>query len=619
MASLLVPVRVFHWSRILDECIWTSTNCRAVTRIWARRNNAKSEFAKRWSNTSPSHMQRMLSRIAIKPKWKCFKNRIVCWKVVVLRLIFCISSTDLRRWRLDQQRMIGELKFQQDQQVLHQQMANLEALKEHQVDPSNTHLGWRSTISRLDGSGRQTTTAIGHRSSPCHGVDSSPQSWWTAEIEQHQPCRVGSELHLVVSSGSPNSSQTLTDRVSTRSDLMLVNMEERARQRNALKNEREAKRRAIEEEKLTRVQRKRESERENTTIGMVDCLLVEMMDEKIRQEEEEKRMRAEEAREKRRLEKERELERKHFDERMRVLGEKADVHCRYDERNRSIDRSNYSSRSLDSTECDTSDSVLWRNSLPFVSNNGKQPKNTITSPSPNEHSMSGIRPFDEISNWRLSRPITSIRSFSIVGTSHPGNGTNTRQKSPKNEQIDTISVAWRSPPSNCGRITLKRRSFVSGDWMIWPRNTMSSDCWKVHWSFGDSIRLNDEKNATERNAWQRCVPRWKISFRTIEARHRQITPPMATLTPDSFSLSLALFLYILFNVVFSQASLDMRHSGENRSRTGLIDVPLFGPLEQLGLMLCGEDFPCSVSLCPPRTIEIFRHWLESAEWFLSFL
>ena len=51
------------------------------------------------------------------------------------------------------------------------------------------------------------------------------------------------------------------------------------------------------------------------------------MDEKIRQEEEEKRMRAEDAREKRRLEKERELERKHFDERMRILGEKADVHC----------------------------------------------------------------------------------------------------------------------------------------------------------------------------------------------------------------------------------------------------------------------------------------------------
>ena len=53
-----------------------------------------------------------------------------------------------------------------------------------------------------------------------------------------------------------------------------------------------------------------------------------MMDEKIRQEEEEKRSKAEETREKRRLEKEREIERKQFEERLRVLSEKADVHCR---------------------------------------------------------------------------------------------------------------------------------------------------------------------------------------------------------------------------------------------------------------------------------------------------
>lgn len=53
-----------------------------------------------------------------------------------------------------------------------------------------------------------------------------------------------------------------------------------------------------------------------------------MMDEKIRQEEEEKRSKAEEIREKRRLEKEREIERKQFEERLRILTEKADVHCR---------------------------------------------------------------------------------------------------------------------------------------------------------------------------------------------------------------------------------------------------------------------------------------------------
>lgn len=48
----------------------------------------------------------------------------------------------------------------------------------------------------------------------------------------------------------------------------------------------------------------------------------------MRQEEEEKRQKAEEAREKRRLEKERELDRKHFEERLKILNEKADVHCR---------------------------------------------------------------------------------------------------------------------------------------------------------------------------------------------------------------------------------------------------------------------------------------------------
>ena len=41
-----------------------------------------------------------------------------------------------------------------------------------------------------------------------------------------------------------------------RSDMLLINMEERARHRSALKTEREARRRAIEDEKLAKVQRK---------------------------------------------------------------------------------------------------------------------------------------------------------------------------------------------------------------------------------------------------------------------------------------------------------------------------------------------------------------------------
>lgn len=53
-----------------------------------------------------------------------------------------------------------------------------------------------------------------------------------------------------------------------------------------------------------------------------------MMDEKMRQEEDERRQKVEEAREKRRLDKEREIDRKNFEERLRLLTEKADIHCR---------------------------------------------------------------------------------------------------------------------------------------------------------------------------------------------------------------------------------------------------------------------------------------------------
>lgn len=49
----------------------------------------------------------------------------------------------------------------------------------------------------------------------------------------------------------------MSDRPSTRNDTILTNMEERARRRYALKTEREAKRRAIEEEKQAKIQRKK--------------------------------------------------------------------------------------------------------------------------------------------------------------------------------------------------------------------------------------------------------------------------------------------------------------------------------------------------------------------------
>ena len=53
-----------------------------------------------------------------------------------------------------------------------------------------------------------------------------------------------------------NRIQTPTDRTTSRNDSVLSNMDERARRRNALRTEREAKRRAVEEEKLARVQRR---------------------------------------------------------------------------------------------------------------------------------------------------------------------------------------------------------------------------------------------------------------------------------------------------------------------------------------------------------------------------
>ncbi|CAF0731883.1 unnamed protein product [Rotaria sp. Silwood1] len=174
----------------------------------------------------------------------------------------------------DQQRMIEELKYHQDQQALHNQISNLEALKAQQNEMEEKQR-------------KQLITDRRHA---------------TALIQAHNRGELQKQLN------TSRLDQTLTDRPTARNDMLLANMEERARRRYALKTEREAKRRAIEEEKLAKVQ--------------------QMMEEKIRQEEEEKCLKAEEAREKRRLEKERELERKHWEERLRLLNEKADIHCR---------------------------------------------------------------------------------------------------------------------------------------------------------------------------------------------------------------------------------------------------------------------------------------------------
>ncbi|UJR25206.1 hypothetical protein I4U23_006558 [Adineta vaga] len=176
----------------------------------------------------------------------------------------------------DQQRMIEELKYQQDQQVIHNQLSNLEVLKTQQNEMEEKQR-------------KQLVTDRRHA---------------TALIQAHNR----GELQKQLNTSRLDNQSVITDRPSTRNDIILLNMEERARKRHELKTEREIKRRAMEEEKISKIQ--------------------QMMDEKNRQEEEEKRLKVEETREKRRLEKERELERKQFEERLQILSEKADVHCR---------------------------------------------------------------------------------------------------------------------------------------------------------------------------------------------------------------------------------------------------------------------------------------------------
>ncbi|CAF1316067.1 unnamed protein product [Adineta steineri] len=175
----------------------------------------------------------------------------------------------------DQQRMIEELKYQQDQKVIHNQLSNLETLKAQQTEME-------------DKQRKQLVTDRRHA---------------TALIQAHNRGDLQKQLNT-----SRFDQPTVSDRPSTRSETLLLNMEERARKRYEIKTERDAKRRAVEEEKLARVQ--------------------QLMDEKMRQEEEEKRLKIEEAREKQRLDKEREIERKRFEQRLQILTEKADNHCR---------------------------------------------------------------------------------------------------------------------------------------------------------------------------------------------------------------------------------------------------------------------------------------------------
>ena len=62
---------------------------------------------------------------------------------------------------LDQQRMIEELKYQQDQQVLHNQLSNLEVLKAQQVSFYHSRMNAGDSIV-LDRNGRETAQTVSY-------------------------------------------------------------------------------------------------------------------------------------------------------------------------------------------------------------------------------------------------------------------------------------------------------------------------------------------------------------------------------------------------------------------------------------------------------------------------
>ncbi|CAF1343230.1 unnamed protein product, partial [Didymodactylos carnosus] len=197
----------------------------------------------------------------------------------------------------EQQRMIAELKFNQDQQSLRQQISNLEELKAQQTETEQMH---RKQLT----SDRRHATAIIHafnngelkKRSNSISKTLSERSNEADNIQNTSESQTNRTKVLDLSSISTSSKQTE----------FVKNMEERAKRRQMLKTEREEKRRQIEDEKLAKVQT--------------------LMEEKRQQEEEEKRVKAEQSREKRRMDKEREEEKKRLEERLKTLNEKADAH-----------------------------------------------------------------------------------------------------------------------------------------------------------------------------------------------------------------------------------------------------------------------------------------------------
>ena len=99
----------------------------------------------------------------------------------------------------DQQRMIEELKYQQDQQVLQNQLTNLENLKGQQVKSirkireNQNRKRKRFFFVSSDRIRRKTTKTIDQRSSSCNIVDSSASTWRIAETNDDKSCRVKSD------------------------------------------------------------------------------------------------------------------------------------------------------------------------------------------------------------------------------------------------------------------------------------------------------------------------------------------------------------------------------------------------------------------------------------------
>lgn len=203
----------------------------------------------------------------------------------------------------EQQRIIEELQFAQNQNKLHEQLEKQQAILEllaKNITPSDTVPEQQAAEIQP----QQKNLIKSNLSKDTNKNSSKPITELTSKKSVNQ-----STVDL-------DTSRTTTTAVTARTDStaksntkylqVLKNMEERSAERARLKAERDEKRRQAEEEKLKQLQAEEEMRKQEM--------------------EEEKRARAEAHREKKRLEKQKELEKQQREEQLRQQNAKADEH-----------------------------------------------------------------------------------------------------------------------------------------------------------------------------------------------------------------------------------------------------------------------------------------------------